>query len=318
MTTSRPQTQIQDEEIILRPTVHITQAGREYKNIMRRIWRACNYWIKCPKDRQKIYGNIGEAFYNVALIVDDMEDHTILRRGIPAAHMVYGIPLTVQATIYKTILSLEELFLYLEDSKEEATDSLIKLGTRLFAGQGIEIHFTDIVKCPTFDDYRAIIYGKSFAVIHWGVRLLELFAKKEKIQFGAKFWDNLSYFAAVYDDYVNLHNPKWASVRVYCDDLDEGKFSFPMIHAIQSHPNDHRLLTMLKNRPLDMESKKLFVDIMESFGSFEYTRKLLEDTKNGVFDEVDKMKIGKNPHLQRVLEDIFTKLETDLFIDKCN
>ena len=46
-----------------------------------------------------------------------MEDRTILRRGIPAAHMVYGIPLTVQATIYKTILSLEELFHYLEDSK---------------------------------------------------------------------------------------------------------------------------------------------------------------------------------------------------------
>ena len=42
----------------------------------------------------------------------------------------------------------------------------------------------------------------------WGVRLLELFAKKEKIQLGAKFCENLSYFATVYDDYVNLHNPK--------------------------------------------------------------------------------------------------------------
>ncbi|XP_063904816.1 terpene synthase-like [Zophobas morio] len=222
MTTSRPQMQIQDEEIILRPTLHITQAGREYKNIMRRIWRACNYWIKCPKDRQKIYGNIGEEFYNVALIVDDMEDHTILRRGIPAAHMLYGIPLMVQATIYRTILSLEELFHYLEDSKEEATDSLIKLGIGSFTGQGVEIHFTDIAQCPTFDDYRAIIYGN-----------------------------------------------------------------------------------MLKNKPLEMESKKLFVDIMESFGSFEYTRKVLEDMKNGVFDEVDNLKLEKNPHLERVLEDIY-------------
>ena len=38
---------------------------------------------------------------------------------------------------------------------------------------------------------------------------------------------------------------QYATVRVLCDDLDEGKFNFPMIHAIQSHPNDHRLLGKL-------------------------------------------------------------------------
>ena len=56
--------------------------------------------------------------------------------------------------------------------------------------------------------FEHVLTLECLAVMHWGVRLLELFAKKEKIQFSAKFWDNLSYFAMIYDDYVNLHNPK--------------------------------------------------------------------------------------------------------------
>lgn len=28
----------------------------------------------------------------------------------------------------------------------------------------------------------------------------------------------------------------------YCEDLTEGKFSYPIIHAILANPNDHRLI----------------------------------------------------------------------------
>jgi len=31
----------------------------------------------------------------------------------------------------------------------------------------------------------------------------------------------------------------------YCEDLTEGKFSFPIIHAIMSHPDDHQVMGIL-------------------------------------------------------------------------
>ncbi len=34
----------------------------------------------------------------------------------------------------------------------------------------------------------------------------------------------------------------------FCEDITEGKFSFPIIHAIRAGPHDHRLLSILKQR----------------------------------------------------------------------
>ena len=75
---------------------------------------------------------------------------------------------------------------------------------------------------------------------------------------------------------------------------------------------------MLKKRPLDVESKKLFVEIMESFGSFEYTRKVLEELKNGILVDVDNMNVGKNLYLERVLHDVLDNLETEIYYDGCD
>ena len=75
---------------------------------------------------------------------------------------------------------------------------------------------------------------------------------------------------------------------------------------------------MLKKRPLDIESKKLFVEILESFGSFEYTRKVLEELKNGILVDVDNMNVGKNLYLERVLHDVLDNLETEIYYDGCD
>ncbi len=90
----------------------------------------------------------------------------------------------------------------------------------------------------------------------------------------------------------------------FCEDITEGKFSFPIIHSIRAVPHDHRLLSILKQRtngialpPLgqlfrcccccfsnvvsscalaDVELKKYAVKYMEQTGSFEYTRNILK------------------------------------------
>jgi geranylgeranyl diphosphate synthase, type III len=57
--------------------------------------------------------------------------------------------------------------------------------------------------------------------------------------------------------------------------LTEGKFSFPIIHAIRSDPANLQLLNILKQKTTDEEVKRYAVKYMESKGSFEYCKKVL-------------------------------------------
>lgn len=41
--------------------------------------------------------------------IDDIEDNSVLRRGIPVAHRVYGIAATINSANYVYVLSLEKV-----------------------------------------------------------------------------------------------------------------------------------------------------------------------------------------------------------------
>lgn len=53
-------------------------------------------------------------------------------------------------------------------------------------------------------------------------------------------------FAGLYfqirDDYCNLSLKEYSENKSFCEDLTEGKFSFPIIHAIQSQDTDKQVL----------------------------------------------------------------------------
>ena len=77
------------------------------------------------------------------------------------------------------------------------------------------------------------------------------------------------------DDYMNLSSPSYTETKGVCEDLTEGKFSFPIIHSIRSDPSNLQLMNILKQKTTDMEVKKYAVRYMEKTGSFEYCRMVL-------------------------------------------
>jgi geranylgeranyl diphosphate synthase type 3 len=93
-----------------------------------------------------------------------------------------------------------------------------------------------------------------------------------------------------------------------CEDLTEGKFSFPIIHSIRARPENMQLLNILKQKTDDEQVKRYAVKYMEGTGTFEYCRKVLEtlmqrarrlveelddggDKGKGVLRILDKMEI---------------------------
>lgn len=72
----------------------------------------------------------------------------------------------------------------------------------------------------------------------------------------------LGLYFQIRDDYENLQSADYAKNKTFCEDLSEGKFSFPIIHAIRKDPNDGRIFGILRQRTQDYELKKYAVSVL--------------------------------------------------------
>ncbi|CAH3157133.1 unnamed protein product [Pocillopora meandrina] len=92
--------------------------------------------------------------------------------------------------------------------------------------------------------------------------------------------DTLALFFQIRDDYANLLSEEYKENKSFCEDLTEGKFSFPIIHAIRSDSESTRILNILRQRTTDVDVKKCFVDCLEQIGSFAYTKVILKQMED--------------------------------------
>ena len=75
--------------------------------------------------------------------------------------------------------------------------------------------------------------------------------------------DLLGLYFQIRDDLANLQSKEYTENKSYCEDLTEGKFSFPIIHAVLSKPDDNQVMNILRKRTTNNEIKKYCVDYLE-------------------------------------------------------
>jgi geranylgeranyl diphosphate synthase type 3 len=79
------------------------------------------------------------------------------------------------------------------------------------------------------------------------------------------------------DDYQNLASTDYTQNKGLCEDLTEGKFSFPVIHSIRADPANRQLVNILRQKTTDETVKRYAVAYMERQGSFAYCRGVIRD-----------------------------------------
>lgn len=179
---------------------------------------------------------------NVCFInsIDDIEDNSILRRGIPVAHSIYGVASTVNTANYVLFLALEKV---LALGHSEATKVYTEQLLELHRGQGMEIFWRDNFQCPTEAEYKLMTIRKTGGLFMLAIRLMQLFSENKK-DF-SRLTAILGLYFQIRDDYCNLHLKEYSENKSFCEDLTEGKFSFPVIHAIQNEKQDRQVLRKL-------------------------------------------------------------------------
>lgn len=223
------------------------------------------------------------SFFHPIFRIDDIEDNSILRRGVPVAHSIYGVASTINAANYVFFLALEKVqqlgheSVSFEEGENLCTNK--RISKRIFdyqatqvyteqllelhRGQGMEIYWRDNFTCPTESEYQQMTIRKTGGLFMLAIRLMQLFSENKR-DF-SKLTAILGLYFQIRDDYCNLICKEvccalsfdilifnssffllqYSENKSFCEDLTEGKFSFPIIHAVHYQKQDRQVLRIL-------------------------------------------------------------------------
>jgi len=193
----------------------------------------------------------------------------------------------------------------------DVTQIFVDQMLELHHGQGMEIWWRDNFVAPSEDEYRQMVIRKCGGLFNLGVRLMQLFAPIEirnTYNFD-RLCQLLSLLFQIRDDYCNLISKEYENNKSYCEDLTEGRFSFPILHAVNTRETDTRIIHILKQRTQDIELKRYCVQLLHEFGSIEYTRQICNDLAKQAYDEVDLL--GGNNYLENIIQGLMEVFRND-------
>ncbi|KAK4119290.1 terpenoid synthase [Parathielavia appendiculata] len=255
---------------------------------------ALNLWACLPEDTliqiKEVVGDLHTASLMYAL--DDIEDGSELRRGFPTAHGVFGVPQTINSASFAIVEAMRKAH-KLSECVPGATDIAFEQLRDLHIGQSYDLYWTRHISCPTEEEYLEMVSKKTGGLFRLLSRLMCSRLPLEVSSVIDNLVDKVGIYFQIRDDYENLNSDEasfWISDYQYtkqkgfCEDLDEGKLSFPLVHHLNNAPH-HMALQVREILEQRRESvagcisdshKKLVLQRLKDSKSFEYTRQTLK------------------------------------------
>lgn len=97
-----------------------------------------------------------------ALRVDDIQDNSLLRRGSPATHTIFGISQTINSANLLLMKALKAATTLSPTAVSIFTNSLIEG----HIGQGMDLYWTHQTNIPTEEEYFTMVDGSMFIPLY--------------------------------------------------------------------------------------------------------------------------------------------------------
>jgi geranylgeranyl diphosphate synthase type 3 len=187
----------------------------------------------------------------------------------------------------------------------------------LHRGQGYDIRWRDSGSCPTETQYVGMVIDKTGGLFRLAVGLLQSFASANRDVDYVPLVNDLGLYFQIRDDLLNLVDDEYMKGKSFCEDLTEGKFSYPIIHCIRGGKGEGeggvgtaastQLLSILKRRTEDVDVKQYARRLMIDAGSLRYARDECVRLKTEIVTLIDEL--GGNGPLLKVIDALHAQVE---------
>ncbi|XP_076755936.1 terpene synthase-like [Xylocopa sonorina] len=257
----------EEEKELLDAYYHTIQVPSFGKALNTRLPKILNHWLKIPQDKVNIIEDIARLMLASNLLMEDIRNDANLRDGMPVAHKVFGIPSTLNAVYYVFSISVKRVR---QLNNPEAVRIFSNCCIEVDCGIGMHIYWKDNYICPTEMEFKVAAVQKC-AVFSMIVSMMQLFSDYKKdltILIGI-----LALYSQIRSDYLDF----------YAKEVN-------------------LTLDILKQRPKDIAMHQYFVTLLEKYGTYAYTRALLDELDKKAREEIKHL--GGNPMFDELLDEL--------------
>ncbi|OGM28305.1 hypothetical protein A2801_02505 [Candidatus Woesebacteria bacterium RIFCSPHIGHO2_01_FULL_41_10] len=217
-----------------------------------------------------------ELVHNGTLVLDDIEDDGVLRRGKPTVHQKYGIDTATNVGMSLHVMPLRML---LVNHKELSDEQRLRMWeiyaeevTNVSFGQALDIYWhknqTNEIRKSR---YLEMVRLKTGSLMRMSMRMACVVAAKDRKteEIFSEFAEDLGISFQVIDDVLDLTPGNEKFGKAYGNDISEGKVSLPVIYALQKASlEDHNLLLdILHKHTKDRRLIEKAISIIEQTGA---------------------------------------------------
>ncbi len=229
------------------------------------------------KEISNLDAAIIEMFHNFALMHDDIEDRSKLRRGKPTLHEMYGIPwaLNVGDAFYTYIWGL------VAERPDFHRKTYYETFKKVMEGQGLDIYMETFQVWDSLEEkhYFEMVEGKTGALAGHcaGIGAYNATGDEEL------YWKFYSVFKKagiafqIRDDVLNLTGGEEYGKKIGSD-ITEGARTLIVIHALKNLPT-HEALALRKiliSHTTDPVLINYAISLIKKAGSIDYAQKVAE------------------------------------------
>ncbi|HEX8236722.1 MAG TPA: polyprenyl synthetase family protein [Abditibacteriaceae bacterium] len=231
----------------------------------------CGEDTKVPAQRTLLCAAAVELMHTTALIHDDVVDSAAVRRGKPAANLIWGNETSVLvgdylfAQVFVTVAQPE--FVDLLPAMAQAT-------SQLCAGELLETQTRGMLSMPE-EQYCDIIALKTAALTECACRLggLAVFAAPERTERLARFGREIGMAFQIVDDCFDVISTEGRVGKPVGNDIREGDITLPMLRAMQvcSERDKEMLRAVVGKDPISDEEVATAIQILRGCDAVEYS-----------------------------------------------
>ncbi|GAB1315557.1 geranylgeranyl pyrophosphate synthetase [Madurella fahalii] len=251
---------------------------------------ALNMWCDLPDATLAKIKEVIDGLHTASLMFDDIEDGSALRRGHPAAHAVYGVAQTINAASFAMVDAVGKA----RDIPISGAVNIVLDELRdLHIGQSYDIRWTRHVSCPSEAEYLEMVTKKTGGLFRLFSRLMTTNLPEITKSAINDLVAQVGIYFQIRDDLQNLNSDEYADQKGFCEDLDEGKLSFPLVYYLNNVEDTLCLREIIQQRRedkgLNIHLKKLVLQQLKESASLEYTEKTLKQLEVRIDDIIARL-----------------------------